>query len=121
ARYDGCTLDGDHVVLRGDARLLRLLLHDLLDNAQRHGLPPIRVELHRDGPLAALSIFNAGEGIPPPEGEAEGEVTGLRLALVRQIARLHGGDAVTVALPDARSAIVIDLPIQDRPVVDVKK
>jgi murein L,D-transpeptidase YafK len=123
ARYEGCTLDGDHVVLRGDARLLRVLLHDLLDNAQRHGLPPIRVELHRDGPLAALSVINAGGGIPPPEGEAEGEETTLRFALVRQIARLHGGDAVALVLADARSAIIIDLPIQDRPdgVRDVKK
>jgi murein L,D-transpeptidase YafK len=123
ARYDGCTLDGDHAVLRGDARLLGVLLRNLLDNAQRHGLPPIRVELRRDGPMAALSVINAGEGIPLPEGEAEGGGTGLRLALARQIARLHGGDAVTVVLPDARSAIVIDLPIHDRPdgVVDVKK
>jgi signal transduction histidine kinase len=111
ARYDGCTLDGEHVVVRGDAGVLRLLLYTLLDNAQRHGLPPIRVELHRDGPLAALSVINAGEGIPPPEGGAEGRETGLRLALARQIAWLHRGDAVAVAVPDARSAVVIDLPI----------
>jgi murein L,D-transpeptidase YafK len=121
ARHDGCALDGEHAVLRGDARLLRLLLHDLLDGAQRHGLPPIRVELHRDGPLAALSVINVGEGIP--EAEAEGGGAGLRLAMVRQIARLHGGDAVAVALPDGRGAVVIDLPIPDRPdgVADVKK
>jgi murein L,D-transpeptidase YafK len=125
ARHDGCTLDGDPAVLRGDARLLRLLLHDLLDNAQRHGVPPIKVELRRDGTLAALSVINAGEGIPPQEGEAGGGAAGLRFALVRQIARLHGGDAAAVALPDARSAIVVDLPIQDRHgdvvVDDVKK
>jgi murein L,D-transpeptidase YafK len=117
ARYDGCMLDGEHVVLRGDAGLLRLLLHDLLDGAQRHGLPPIRVELHRDGPLAALSVINAGEGIP--EGETEAKGAGLRLAMVRQIARLHGGDAVAVALPDGRSAVIIDLPIQDLPIQDL--
>jgi murein L,D-transpeptidase YafK len=121
ARYDGCTLDGDHAVVRGDAGLLRVLLRNLLDSAQRHGLPPIRVELRRNGPLAALSVINAGEGIP--EGEAEGGESGLRLALVRQIAKLHGGDTVAVALPGARSAVVIDLPVQDRfeGVVDVKK
>jgi hypothetical protein len=121
ARYDGCTLDGDNVMLRGNAGLLRLLLHKLLDNAQRHGLPPIRVELHRDGPLAALSVINAGEGIPLSEGETEGGGTGLQLALVRQIAKLHGGDALAVERPDARIAIIVDLPIRDRPVDDVQK
>jgi hypothetical protein len=123
ARYDGCTLDGEHVVVRGDAGVLRLLLYTLLDDAQRHGLPPIRVELHRDGPLAALSVINAGEGIPPPEGDAEGGGTDLRFALVRRIARLHGGDSVAVAGPDGRTAVVIDFPIQDRldGVADVKE
>jgi signal transduction histidine kinase len=68
-----------------------------------------------------LSVINVGEGIP--EAEAEGGGAGLRLAMVRQIARLHGGDAVAVALPDGRGAVVIDLPIPDRPdgVADVKK
>jgi signal transduction histidine kinase len=37
---------------------------------------------------------------------------GLGLALVRQIARLHGGDAAAMARPDARSCVVIRLPIR---------
>jgi murein L,D-transpeptidase YafK len=115
ARHDGCTLDGEPVALRGDAGLLRLLMRHLLDHAQRHGVPPIRVELRRDGPLAALSVISAGEGIQPADEEA-GRGTGLRFALVRQIARLHGGDAVVVAGPGARSALAIDFPIQDLPI-----
>src|SRR5215467_8867349 len=47
AHYDGCILDGELVVVRGDSRLLRRLLRNLLDNAQRHGKPPIRIELRR--------------------------------------------------------------------------
>jgi signal transduction histidine kinase len=122
ARYEGCTLDGELTVLRGDARLLRRLVRNLLDNAQRHGKPPIRVELRRNGAQATLSVIDAGNGIPPSEREhvflpfyrlgGDRKSAGLGLALVRQIARLHGGDAMAVARPDARSCIVIRLPIR---------
>jgi signal transduction histidine kinase len=132
ARYDGCSLDGDTVALRGDARLLRRLLRNLLDNAQRHGRPPVRVELRRDGLCASLAVIDSGDGIPPAAREqvfqpfrrlhapslsacASGEMksggAGLGLALVRQIARLHGGDAMATARPDAKSCIVVTLPV----------
>jgi signal transduction histidine kinase len=143
ARYDGCCLDGEAVTLRGDPRLLRRLLRNLLDNAQRHGRPPVRVELQRRGGQAVLAVIDAGEGIPPEErervflpfrrldapsvsagksgkepsgkatcGEAKGGGAGLGLALVRQIARLHGGGAVATARPDANSCIVVTLPAE---------
>jgi signal transduction histidine kinase len=121
AHYDGCALDGDLVVLRGDARLLRRLVRNLLDNAQRHGRPPIRVELRRNGSRASLSVIDAGDGIPLSEREhvflpfrrlrGDRKGAGLGLALVRQIARLHGGDAIATARPDARSCIVVELPM----------
>jgi signal transduction histidine kinase len=133
ARYDGCTLDGEAVTLRGDPRLLRRLLRNLLDNTQRHGRSPIRVELRGDGPRASLAVIDAGDGIPPAAreqvflpfrrlhdvpspsshagGEANGGGAGLGLALVRQIARLHGGDAVATARADAASCIVVTLPV----------
>jgi signal transduction histidine kinase len=119
AHYDGCTLDGELIVMRGDARLLRRLVRNLLDNAQRHGRPPIRVELRRDGPRPRLSVADAGEGIPPSERErvflpfhrlrGDRKGAGLGLALVRQIARLHGGDARVMPRPDAPNCIVVEL------------
>src|SRR5262252_1961414 len=121
AHYDGCTLDGELIMLRGDTRLLRRLVRNLLDNAQRHGRPPIRVELRRSGPQAWLSVIDAGDGIPASEGEhvflpfyrlgSERKGAGLGLALVRQIARLHGGEATVTVRSDARSCIVIRLPV----------
>ncbi len=121
AHYDGCALDGELVVVRGDARLLRRLVRNLLDNAKRHGRPPIRVELRREGRQVSLSVVDAGDGIPSSEREhvflpfyrfgGDRKGVGLGLALVRQIARLHGGDAVATARPDASSCIVIRLPI----------
>jgi signal transduction histidine kinase len=135
ARYDGCSLDGDVVTLRGDPRLLRRLLRNLLDNAQRHGRPPIRVELRRDGPRAALAVLDSGDGIPPAareqvflpfrriapsrgcdegkEGDRKEAGAGLGLALVRQIARLHGGDAVVTTRADAPSCLVATLLVND--------
>jgi signal transduction histidine kinase len=119
AHYDGCTLDGELVMLRGDARLLRRLVRNLLDNAQRHGRPPTRVELRRSGERALLSVTDAGDGIPPSERErvflpfhrlrGDRKGAGLGLALVRQIARLHGGDARVMPRPDAPSCIVVEL------------
>jgi signal transduction histidine kinase len=130
ARYDGVTLHGDVAFVRGDARLLRRLLRNLLDNAQRHGCPPIRVELRCDGPCVSLAVIDAGDGIPAAErervflpfrrlrdapsasagAEAKGGGAGLGLALVRQIARLHGGEAVATARPGAPSCVVVTLP-----------
>jgi signal transduction histidine kinase len=106
ARYDDCSLQGDPVTMRGDARLLRRLLRNLLENAKRHGTPPVQVAVRREDGLAVIAVSDAGPGIAEAEreriftpfyrlaGEAHG--TGLGLALVRQIARLHGGDVGVV-------------------------
>jgi len=128
AHYDGATLDGERVVLRGDARLLRRLVRNLLDNALRHGRPPSRVELRRKGSCASLSVIDAGDGIPPSEREhvfmpfhrlrGDRKGAGLGLALVRQIARLHGGDAKVTPRPDAQSCVVVELPMPSQIVVN---
>lgn len=121
ARYDVCTLDGDGISVTGDQRLLRRAVRNLLDNAQRHGRPPVRAELRRDGANAALSIIDSGDGIPPAEHDqifmpfyrlgADRQGSGLGLALVRQIARLHGGDVLAATRPDCRSCFVIQIPV----------
>jgi signal transduction histidine kinase len=119
ARYD-ISPEGDAATVRGDPRLLRRLIRNLLENAKRHGKPPVRVELSHDGGLVVLDVMDAGVGIPADERErvfvpfhrlgADGAGAGLGLALVRQIARLHGGDAVVAQRPDAPVAIRVTLP-----------
>jgi signal transduction histidine kinase len=122
AHYDDCTLDGQSITLCGDTRLLRRMVRNLLENAERHGKPPIRVELRRDGDSAVLCVIDAGAGIPEAKRErvfepffqlgGERKGTGLGLALVRRIARLHGGEAKAESRPDAASCFVIKIPIR---------
>ncbi len=103
ARFDACELTGDRAVIKGDPRLLRRLVRNLLENADRHGHPPVKLLLRSDTQAISLTVLDAGDGVPETErdrvfdpfyrlgGERPG--AGLGLSLVRQIARLHGGDA----------------------------
>ena len=84
---------------------LQVLVDNLIENAARHGRRGGRVEvtLARDGPGLRLSVDDDGAGVPGADservferfvrGNGAGEGSGLGLALVRQQARLHGGEA----------------------------
>jgi len=91
ARYDGVELDGEPVTVSGDPRLLRRMIRNLLENARKHGLPPVRVFLREN----QLRVCDSGPGVPEAEREKlfEPFYRGLGLSIVRQIARRHGGEA----------------------------
>jgi signal transduction histidine kinase len=123
ARYDDVQLEGAVVTVRGDARLLRRLLRNLLENARRHGAPPTNVKIARGTGTAIVTVWDNGPGVPPaefenvfrpfyrPTGTGKSTGTGLGLALVRRIARRHGGEARCEVAEGGRSCFVVTLPL----------
>ena len=109
------------MTIRADPRLLRRLIRNLLDNARRHGAPPVTVTVARDGAQALIEVADAGTGIPASERDhvftpfrrlgRESSGAGLGLALVRQIARLHGGEAMLAPRPQQPSCFRVALPV----------
>jgi signal transduction histidine kinase len=94
ARYD-VQVTGESLTLRGDVRLLRRMVRNLLENARRHGASPVTLSLRG----RELAVCDAGPGVPVAERERIFEAfyrgargSGLGLSIVRQIARRHGGE-----------------------------
>lgn len=106
ARVGAALQAGAHTAM-GDAKLLRRMVRNLLENAIRYGAgSAVEARLAAGDGTLWLDVRDGGPGVPEPERERVFEPfyrvagasetaggVGLGLSLVRQIARHHGGDA----------------------------
>ena len=119
---------GHELWVLGDPMRLEIVIGNLLDNAIKYSPQGGEVLAHlsvSDG-LAMLSVRDEGIGIAAedmsrlfvrfsrlaPYGDVPG--TGLGLYLVRELARLHGGDIVAVSMPGKGSEFTLSLPLEPR-------
>jgi signal transduction histidine kinase len=110
-----------------DTGAFRQILLNLLDNAVKYGRPDqtIAVTLERRGRDIRLSVDDEGPGVP---GEARERIwqpywrlasaaasgvagTGIGLAVVRDLAALHGGTASVEDAPGGGARFVVVLPV----------
>ncbi len=121
----GAAVSGKPVKASGDARLLRRMIRNLLENARRHSdgsKVEASVETSGDG-LIVLRVEDGGPGVPGHERERifepfyriegareTGEGFGLGLSLVRQIAQRHGGDVHCLPRPGGGTRFEVTLP-----------
>lgn len=125
AAREGVEVEGEPVVIQGDSRMLRRLIRNLLENARRHG-GGSQVEasvVRLEHAAARLRVADRGPGVPEAERERifepfyrsaaalqspDGGV-GLGLALVRQIARHHHGEARCLPREGGGTCFEVDL------------
>ncbi|MDB6144041.1 MAG: hypothetical protein JWP80_3085 [Pseudomonas sp.] len=86
--------------------LVERLLSNLIDNALKHGRPPVRLSMGDDGARLWIEVEDAGQGIDPQQVEQMQEAfsrgdnsrasagSGLGLAIVRQVVTRLGGELI---------------------------
>ena len=107
--------------VRADRDRLGQAVENLVNNAVRHGQPPVRVRAVHRGDVVDIRVGDAGGGVQP---EMQGRLfdrfatgrrpggTGLGLFIVRELARAQGGDAFyePPSEEETSGAFVISLP-----------
>jgi signal transduction histidine kinase len=113
---------GDALTIRGDPLLLRRLIRNLLENARLHAGGATDLRVSRLDGAARIVVEDAGPGIPPEDRErifepfhrrreaGEPAGSGLGLSIVRQIARVHGGEVQCEPRDGGGSRFVVTLP-----------
>lgn len=115
------TADGAALV-SGDPDALGRVLRVLLDNAFRHGRPPIAITITKRDGHVAVEVRDAGPGLPGGSEDRiferfhradparRGEGTGLGLSIARAIIEAHGGTIRAFTPAGGGAALTLELP-----------
>ncbi len=128
ARGIGLTLDAStDAFVRGELVLLREALVNLLQNALDFSPAGrgITLQVTEESGRVVFAVEDSGPGVPVyalskvfdqfyslPRPGTERKSTGLGLALVREIAHLHGGTATLANRPEGGARATLTIPIQ---------
>ena len=106
----------------GDRHAIARAIDNLLDNAARHGAPPIRVQAFTEGEQCVVDVVDAGGALANASTDAlfapfaradearSRPGAGLGLGIVRGIAESLGGSASLGVLDDGRTRARLSLP-----------
>ena len=123
--FRGGDVSSPRFLVRCDPQLIEQAVSNLIVNAVRHsGSDEISVAIACDAKTARIVVEDHGVGIPPehaariferfhrvdPARAAETGGAGLGLAIVRRVARLHGGDVVYSPVIPKGSRFTLSIP-----------
>ncbi len=109
------------ILARSHPLLVERLVANLLDNAFKHGKPPVQLVVREEGGSALIEVSDAGAGVPQAQREgllqafARGDAargtpgTGLGLAIVARVVARMGG-TLEFARRDGRHVVSVRLP-----------
>jgi hypothetical protein len=114
---DGC-------VVLGDEEIVQPILINLVDNAYRHGAPPVTIRVERDGDRVVMSVEDRGPGVPPerretvfaglpPAGAPQGPRAGAGLSIVRGVVAALRGTVWVDDVPGGGAAFRIAFPLDE--------
>lgn len=119
---------GAGLVVYTDKHRVERIITNLVENALRHGRPPVTIDLERweaedGGTVVQIVVTDGGSGIPPAHldhifdrfykvdpSRSSSPGSGLGLAIARENARLLGGDLVAANAKTGGARFVLTLP-----------
>jgi two-component system sensor histidine kinase MtrB len=113
--------------IEADPRRLDVVLANLVQNALRHGAPPVGIRVHSehraDGAWVVLRVHDRGPGIAADRldrvferfykadaARTRSEGSGLGMAITRENVLLHGGRIHAANRPDGGAEFTVELP-----------